>query len=135
MLNLLPKVSVAIATVALGAAAIATSQAQASIVTYDFTVNVTQGSLAGQSYSGTFSYDDSTLKGTGVEKLGVDRGLRGCMNYFGRNYTEASDRDCPKLPRTLTGCLKSKVHERVRALPVPSHCCYLISGSAKGISK
>jgi hypothetical protein len=66
VLNLYPKFSVAIATIALGATAIATSQAQSSIVTYDFTVNVTQGSLAGQSYSGTFSYDDSTLKGTGA---------------------------------------------------------------------
>jgi hypothetical protein len=98
MFNLLPKFSVAIATVALGTAAIATSQAQASIVTYDFTVNVTQGSLAGQSYTGTFSYDDSTLKGTGIEKLGVEQGLTVCMNYFGRNYTEASDRDYPKFP-------------------------------------
>lgn len=59
MLNLFPKFSVAIATV-VGAAAIATIQAQASIVTYDFTVNVTQGSLAEQSYSGTFSCDDLT---------------------------------------------------------------------------
>ena len=98
MLNLYPKFSVAIATIALGATAIATSQAQASIVTYDFTVNVTQGSLAGQSYSGTFSYDDSTLKRTGVEKLGVEQGLTVCMNYFGRNYTEASDRDYPRFP-------------------------------------
>jgi hypothetical protein len=98
MLNLFPKFSLAIATVALSTAAIATSQAQASTVTYDFTVNVTQGSLAGQSYSGTFSYDDSTLKGTGVEKLGVEQGLTVCMNYFGRNYTEASDRNYPKFP-------------------------------------
>lgn len=107
MVYLFPKFSVAIATVAFGAAAIlanakpstnAISQAQASIITYDFTVNVAQGSLAGQSYSGTFSYDDSTLKGTGVEKLGVDQGLKVCMNYFGRNYTEASDRDYPKFP-------------------------------------
>ncbi|MBD1899114.1 hypothetical protein NDI44_07900 [Trichocoleus sp. DQ-A3] len=98
MLNLSPKFSVAIAIVTLGSAAIATSQAQASIVTYDFTVNVTQGSLAGQSYSGTLSYDDSTLKGTGVEKLGVAQGLRVCMNYFGRNYSETSDRDYPKFP-------------------------------------
>ncbi len=47
MLDLFSKLSVAIATVGLGAAVFTTSQAQASIITYDFTVNVTQGSLDG----------------------------------------------------------------------------------------
>lgn len=94
MLNLFSKLSIAIASsttlratvnAALYTAAIATSQVQASSITYDFTVNVTKGALAGNSFNGTFSYDDSTLKGTGVEQLGIERGLTVCMNYFGRN--------------------------------------------------
>ncbi|WP_017315627.1 hypothetical protein [Mastigocladopsis repens] len=111
MLNLFPKFSVAfapqrrafyvLATAALSTAVITTSQAQASTVTYDFTVNVTKGSLAGKSYNGTFSYDDSTLKGTGVEELGVSQGLTVCMNYFGRNYSETDDHDYPALPKLV----------------------------------
>lgn len=77
MLNMFPKLSVALASTAV----IAASQAYASPITYDFTVNVTQGSLAGKSFSGNFSYDDSTLKGIGAEELGVAEGLTVCMNF------------------------------------------------------
>ncbi|MBD3884170.1 hypothetical protein IFO70_20695 [Phormidium tenue FACHB-886] len=98
MLNQLPKFSTAIASFAFGATLIA-SPVQAAIVTYNFTVNVTEGALAGQSYRGTFSYDDSMLKGTGAETLGVDQGLTVCMNYFGQNYTAANDRDYPNFPK------------------------------------
>jgi hypothetical protein len=98
MINLALKRSMTIASVILGVATIATRPAQAAPVTYDFTVDVSQGALAGQSYSGTFSYDDSGLKGTGTETLGVSQGLTVCMNYFGRNYTQVNDRDYPNFP-------------------------------------
>lgn len=98
MLNFVSQRSVTIASVIFGIATIVTSPTQAAPVTYDFTVNVTQGSLAGQSYSGTFRYDDAVLKGTGTETLGVNQGLTVCMNYFGRNYTETNDRDYPNFP-------------------------------------
>ncbi len=101
MFKLLPKFSVAIATAALSTAVITTSQALASTVSYDFTVNVTKGSLAGKSYNGSFSYDDSTLKGTGVEELGVAQGLKACINYAGRNYSETNDRDYPAFPKLV----------------------------------
>lgn len=99
MLNLTSKLFVAIAPAALSTAI--ALQAQAAPVTYDFTVNVTKGSLAGQSYSGTFSYDDSILKGTGSEELGVAQGLKVCMNYFGRTYRETEDSSYPTFPKLI----------------------------------
>lgn len=101
MHNLSPKLSTAFLAVALSSAALITSSAQASTVSYDFTVNVTQGPLAGQSYSGTFSYDDSTLEGSGIEILGIEQELSVCMNYFGRNYTELDDTSYPEFPKLL----------------------------------
>lgn len=101
MRNLISKLSIAFAAVALNNAVLTTSPAQASVVTYDFTVNVTQGPLAGQSYSGTFRYDDSTLEETGVETLGVNQELSVCMNYFGRNYTAVDDTSYPAFPKLI----------------------------------
>lgn len=98
MLNLFSKRSFALASAALSTAVIATSQAYASTITYNFTVNVTKGALAGKSFNGTFSYDDAILKGTGVEQLGVAQGLTVCMNSFGRNYSETDDSSYPTLP-------------------------------------
>ncbi|MBD3887219.1 hypothetical protein IFO70_37135 [Phormidium tenue FACHB-886] len=87
-----------IASIIPGIATVVTSPAQASPVTYDFTVDVTQGAFTGQPYSGTFNYDDVVLKGTGIETLGVNQGLIAYMNYFGQNYTEVNDRDYPNFP-------------------------------------
>jgi hypothetical protein len=101
MLNLFSKRSFVIAIAALSTAVITTSLAHASTITYDFTVNVTQGSLAGKTFNGTFSYDDATLKGTGIEELGVAQGLTACMNYFGRNYSETDDTSYPAFPKLV----------------------------------
>ena len=99
MLNLFSKGL--FASAALSTAVITTSLAHAAPITYDFTVNVTQGSLAGKSFNGTFSYDDATLKGTGVEELGVAQGLTVCMNYLGRNYSETDDSSYPAFPKLV----------------------------------
>lgn len=99
MPKLFPKLSIAIISVALSTAVAIRSQA--STISYDFTVNVTKGSLAGKSFNGTFSYDNSTLKNTGIEKLGIAQGLRVCMNYFGRNYSEADDTSYPSFPKLI----------------------------------
>jgi len=101
MLNLFSKRSFVIAIAALSTAVITTSLAHASTITYDFTVNVTQGSLAGKTFNGTFSYDDATLKGTGIEELGLPQGLTACMNYFGRNYSETDDTSYPAFPKLV----------------------------------
>jgi len=92
------KLSVAIATTLLSTVVTAT-QACAVPVTYDFTVTVTQGRLAGNSFNGSFSYDDANLKGKGVEELGIDEGLTTCMNYLGRTYRETDDTSYPTFPK------------------------------------
>ncbi|HBK99396.1 MAG TPA: hypothetical protein DD001_19790 [Microcoleaceae bacterium UBA10368] len=92
------KLSVAIATTLLSTVVTAT-QAYAVPVTYDFTITVTQGRLAGNSFNGSFSYDDAKLKGTGVEELGIAEGLTTCMNYLGRTYRETDDTSYPTFPK------------------------------------
>ena len=92
------KLSVAIATTLLSTVVTAT-QAYAVPVTYDFTITVTKGGLAGNSFNGSFSYDDAKLKGKGVEELGIDEGLTTCMNYLGRTYRETDDTSYPTFPK------------------------------------
>ena len=91
------KLSVAIATTLLSTVVIA-NQAYAVPVTYDFTITVTKGGLAGNSFNGSFSYDDAKLKGTGVEELGISEGLTTCLNYLGRTYRETDDTSYPTFP-------------------------------------
>jgi hypothetical protein len=101
MFDLSSKLISALGTAVLGVTAIAISPVQAIPITYNFTVNVSKGALAGQSYSGTFSYDDATLKGTGIEEVGVAQGLTVSMNYFGRTYRETDDSSYPTRPRLI----------------------------------
>jgi hypothetical protein len=91
------KLSVAIASTLLSTVVTAT-QACAVPVTYDFTITVTKGGLAGNSFKGSFSYDDAKLKGTGVEELGITEGLTTCINYLGRTYRETEDTSYPTFP-------------------------------------
>ncbi|MFN6571477.1 PEP-CTERM domain protein [Nostoc minutum NIES-26] len=65
---------------------------QAAVVNYDFMVNAIAGDYPGQ-YYGSFSYDDSTLTGTGEETLGINNGLSIAFNYLGIKYTEKNDID------------------------------------------
>ncbi|MEG4810506.1 hypothetical protein QUA82_21565 [Microcoleus sp. F8-D3] len=96
-LQAISKLSVAIATTILSTVVTAT-QAYAVPVTYDFTITVTKGGLAGNSFNGSFSYDDAKLKGTGVEELGIAEGLTTCLNYLGRTYRETDDTSYPNFP-------------------------------------
>ena len=91
------QLSVAIATTLLSTVVTAT-QAYAVPVTYDFTITVTKGGLAGNSFDGSLSYDDVKLKGKGVEELGIDEGLTTCLNYLGRTYRETDDTSYPSFP-------------------------------------
>jgi hypothetical protein len=91
------KLSVVIATTLLNTVVTAT-QAYAVPVTYDFTITVTKGGLAGNSFNGSFSYDDAKLKGKGVEELGITEGLTTCLNYLGRTYRETDDTSYPTFP-------------------------------------
>lgn len=85
------KLAVATAGVALSLVAIEANSAQAAIITYDFTVDVTTGSLTDTQYQGFFSYDDSTLTASGVESVGIAEGLSISFEFLGVTYTEADD--------------------------------------------
>lgn len=95
------KLAVAAAGTALSLAAMeATSvhPALAATITYDFTLNVTSGSLAGIQGSGFFSYDDSTLTGIGLETLGDSEELSISFDFLGKAYNETDDTDFPDFP-------------------------------------
>lgn len=72
--------------------------ALAATITYDFTVDVTSGSLAGIQGSGFFSYDDSTLKGIGLETLRANGGLDISFEFSGKTYNETDDINFPNFP-------------------------------------
>ncbi len=93
----IPKLTIAIASTAF----LATTRVDSSTTTYDFTVNVNTGSLAGKSFNGSFSYDASTLKKVGKEELTVADGLTVCMNFLGRTYNATDDNNYPNFPKLL----------------------------------
>lgn len=66
---------------------------QAAILTSDFIVNITSGSLAGTQASGSLSFDDSTLTGEELESVGQTDGLSIAFDFLGRSYTELNEYD------------------------------------------
>lgn len=92
------KLALATTAAILSFAVVGTKTAQAAIISYDFTVDVTSGSLNGSQPSGSFSYDDSTLTGSGLETLGVDKGLSVSFNFLGKTYKEIDDIEFPEYP-------------------------------------
>ncbi|MEM8638480.1 MAG: hypothetical protein AAGG51_06695 [Cyanobacteria bacterium P01_G01_bin.54] len=81
-----------------------TPAAFARDVGYRFTVTVTAGSLAGNTFEGVLVYDDATLTGVGRETLTVDAetgDLRVIMELLGQFYTEAEDADAPNFPQLV----------------------------------
>ena len=60
------KLALATAAVALSLAGIEAYPAQAAIITYDFTVNITSGPLLGNQYGGFYSYDDTSPSATSL---------------------------------------------------------------------
>lgn len=71
---------------------------QAATVTYDFTIDLTTGSLANTESFGFFSYDDSTLTGIGLETLGVNKGLSVSFDFLGKTYYETDENSFPDFP-------------------------------------
>ncbi|MBE9116704.1 hypothetical protein IQ249_12415 [Lusitaniella coriacea LEGE 07157] len=98
---MLQKPIAAIAAVALTTSIVNVRPLQARSIACDFTVTVTQGSLAGNTFNGSFHYDDSALKGTGTEEIGVADGLTVIMNFLGRDYSETADTHYPKFPKLV----------------------------------
>jgi hypothetical protein len=89
--NIYTKLAIASAGLALSFSVIEANSVNAATLTYNFSVDVTTGSLADSKYEGSFSYDDSTLTGSGVENVGVEDGLSILFNFLGKTYTEADD--------------------------------------------
>lgn len=80
-----------VAGLALSFATTQTNSAQAITITYDFKVDVPTEALANNSYDGSFSYDDSTLTGVGIETIGTNEELLIDFNFLGKTYTESDD--------------------------------------------
>ncbi|NEO87214.1 MAG: hypothetical protein F6J87_23585 [Spirulina sp. SIO3F2] len=94
----------AIATLSLSLLPLLTAPAFARDIGYRFTVTVTGGSLAGNTFEGVLVYDDATLTGAGTETLTVDAengDLRVIMELLGQFYTEAEDVDAPNFPQLV----------------------------------
>ncbi|MBD2040008.1 PEP-CTERM sorting domain-containing protein [Microcoleus sp. FACHB-672] len=63
--NLYQKLAIATAGTALSLFALEVTPAEAAIITYDFTVDITSGHLSGNQYNGFFSYDDTATSAAG----------------------------------------------------------------------
>jgi hypothetical protein len=99
--NIIESSTLAIADESLSLSNSEANSTQAATITYDFTVDVTTGSLAGQRLEGFFSYDCSTLTGIGSEEIGVEQGLFVSFELLGVTYTESDDFNSPLYPRVL----------------------------------
>lgn len=72
---------------------------QAKPVTYDFTIVVREGSLAGNTFQGSLTYDDEVITGRGAEKINVVHGLKTNIDFLGQEYSEKEDRNYPEFPK------------------------------------
>jgi hypothetical protein len=83
----------------LAASTIHTDIAEAATLAYNFSVDVTSGTLAGQTFSGSFFVDNSKLTGIGTERLNPsNNGLSISFNFNGTSLTAADDGNYPNLP-------------------------------------
>lgn len=97
MTTILERIAIATAFSAISLVAFETKEVVAKTITYDFTAVITRdttgGSLLGQRFKGSFSYDDSMLTGIGRERLGGAaggiNGVKVSFNFLGVTYTEA----------------------------------------------
>ncbi len=85
MTNIFQKLSFVATSAVLSLAVIHTNSANAASVIYDFEVNNLDGTLAGETFSGFFEFDDSALTGIGDEFLSVSELS---FDFLGVNYTE-----------------------------------------------
>ncbi|MEM9217171.1 MAG: hypothetical protein AAGD25_22850 [Cyanobacteria bacterium P01_F01_bin.150] len=71
----------------------------AEFSSYSFTVEVTDGPLAGRQFDGSFCYPKDSINGEGIEVLREADGFSVSMNFFGDVYTAADDTSYPDFPR------------------------------------
>jgi len=88
MTNIFQKLSFVVTTTVLSLSVINANPINAASITYDFEVNnIVGGFLVGETYSGFFEFDNSTLTGNNEESLSVSELS---FNFLGVNYTEDS---------------------------------------------
>ena len=92
---------IAVGTAAITMVSLQACSVQTVPVTYDFSVEVTQGPLAGNKFNGSFSFDKALAKGVGQEEMGVSDGLKVKMKFFEQEYTEKSDQGYPEFPKLI----------------------------------
>ena len=102
------KIAVAAAGAALSLVVIEATPADAATITYDFTVDVTRGSLAGNQYSGFFSYDDTSISPGPSTLLPYFDVTEFNFQFADQTYTRNNLRfDCRQIstcvPLTITG--------------------------------
>lgn len=89
--NFFQQFAVTTASAALSFTLIEAVPAKAATITDDFRIDVTTGSLVGEQYMGSFSYDDDLLTGTGVETINASDGLAVNFDFLGQTFTEEDD--------------------------------------------
>ena len=62
-----------------------------ALITQSFSVDITDGGLAGETFSGSFSYEETLLLGTGLETLGAADGISINFDFLDTTYTEVDD--------------------------------------------
>ncbi len=66
--------------------------ARSATLVYDFTVDITQGILVGESFSGWFSFDETRFTGMGTEVFNVSNdNLKIEFSFLGKFFTEADE--------------------------------------------
>lgn len=75
--------------------------AQAAPHIYDITIDVTAGSLNGNTFTGAICYDDEFIMGIGTEEVTPYLGLLTTMNFLGKEYDQTADADYPDYPKLI----------------------------------
>ena len=87
MTNIFQKLSFVVTTTVLSLSVINANPINAASITYDFGGIISAGGLVGETYSGFFEFDNSTLTGNDEESFSVSDLS---FNFLGVNYTEDS---------------------------------------------
>src|SRR4051794_1654014 len=77
---------------------VATGPAAAVPIIQGFEVTAANGPLVGQTFTGTFSYDNSLLTGSGTEYIDPTQGLTVSFTFGGITYTQVNDLNYPDYP-------------------------------------
>ncbi|GET40259.1 PEP-CTERM sorting domain-containing protein [Microseira wollei] len=83
------KLALATAGTVLSLAVMETASVQAATITYDFTVNLTNGDFKGNSYTGFFSYNDSEPSGVSELLYPYFAPSDFSFEFLGKTYTES----------------------------------------------